>query len=169
MNLHGGASIPSGLGLLTSGGAASVGLSKTAWPLALDSDEKLVVQKLYEDGLAHTDGTNFSTNCYRFVKDGNNAVASPNYHCEDEAGHPYRAKMCPVREFINNYAPPAQGPGSPYSEFDGSLFCDTVAGTNSFGGDCGFYNSGRRAVYEQMGHLWVQTAPNFTNTSLSDY
>ena len=168
MSLHGGDSIAYGLGLLTSVGAASVGLVKAGYPLDLDADEELVVRKLYADGLAHTDGNSFYTDCYQFSLSGGYVQASPTYRCEDQAGHPYRPKMFPVRDFIAAYAPDALAEGTLYSEFDPTLFCDTSVGMGSVG-DCAFYNPGRRSIYGHMGQTWVQSPPNFVNTGLSDY
>lgn len=171
--MHGGDSMPYGMGLFTSIAGAAVGLTvaNPYAPLSLTSDEQAVVQALYNHGRDHTnsDLSDFhSSDCYRFSLSGTAMVATQNFNCGDENTH-YLPKMFPVADFIGQYAPPSASVAPTFGTFDPYLFCDTSVDMPGQPGGCVFYNSGRRAVYGTMGQSWIQNPPNFTNTGLSDY
>jgi hypothetical protein len=175
ISMHGGDSMPYGMGLFTSLGGAAVGLKvlNPYAPLSLTSDEQFVVQALYNHARDHTysDLSNFhESDCYGFSLSGTAVSASLGSNCGDGNTH-YLPKMFPVADFVDQYAPPAASTAPTFGTFDPYLFCDTSVDMPGQPGGCFFYNSGRRAVYGTMGQSWVQVGgtPNFTNTGLSDY
>ena len=173
ISMHGADSMPYGAGLFTSLGGAAVGLkvADVNAPLALTTDEKAVVQALYNQARNHTysDLSNFhESDCYRFTLSGTSVIATQNANCGDGNTH-YFPKMFPIADFVGQYAPPSASTDPTFGTFDPYLFCDTSVDMPGQPGGCSFYNSGRRAVYGTMGQSWVQSTPNFTNTGLSDY
>jgi hypothetical protein len=172
ISMHGGDSIPYGLGLFTSLASAAVGLRVSGNQLSLGPDETFAIHALYDHSLPYTDGTLFSNpGCYQFSLSGSALVVSTNGNCGDgnKGSQPYKATMFPVKDFISYYAPQPPLTSSYFSTFDPALFCDTsVDPPNSFFG-CSFWSPGRRSVYGQMAQTWIQYPPNFVNTGLSDY
>jgi hypothetical protein len=169
ISLHGGDSMPYGVGLFTSLAGAAVGLEvANGQQVTLSTTEQAVVQKLYLHARNYTasDHSSFDTDCWRFTLENGALKATANFMCRDE-NTPYHPKMFPIRDFVAKYAPPSQSnPG--FDTIDRSLFCDTANGTGIWGG-CDFYNPGRRAVYGDFGQTWVQNPPIFSNTGLGDY
>jgi hypothetical protein len=170
ISLHGGDSMPYGVGLFTSLGGAAVGLEvATNQAVVLDETEQDVVQKLYQHARNYvaSNHTSFDTDCWRFTLESGALKAYQNHQCGD-ANTAYHPKMFPIWDFVDTYAPPAATTAPGYDAWDPTLFCDTANGTGNFGA-CWFYNPGRRAVYGGFGRDWVQNPPIFTNTGLGDY
>ncbi|MDQ3280284.1 MAG: hypothetical protein M3Q69_02615 [Acidobacteriota bacterium] len=177
--LHGGDSLPYGIGLMSTMASADVALSLINESIPYTTDEVKIAKALYKNADAHTELDwnpqylyTFKSDCYHFSHgSGGELVRTTDFGCMDTSygdGRTggYQPEMFPVRAYYD-----AKLGGAPaaanydFSVFVDALFCDDDAYAN-----CRFFNPGRKAVYKTIGYEWVTPANRpALNTATYDY